>query len=344
MKRFLIKLSYTILPMWLFTLAAVAYYYEGVVPYQTGDIGILGKIPFGKFYNYDVVSKNRLPQTLRYTLIEHPDSLKNHTADVLTVGDTFSQAKEYGYQNFLADEDEMLSVANYCPIVWTHTNPIQTAYDLLKLGYADSAHYKTMVVQTAERWLVLRLDELKTTNKSLEADHFMKKTKGTPTDDGWSIHETRNYLYLRLKIKEPIYEAKLDRKLFSSPRGDELYFIDTDHYLLTIDDNIRQKLKASYDSLTALAKEKHVKLLFLVCPDKYDIYQDFIVGEHPKKTINEDFRTLIGNDSNLIIAKEQLLPLVNKGEKDIFFMNDTHWSCKSAAIMAKELARHISRR
>ena len=78
--------------------------------------------------------------------------------------------------------------------------------------------------------------------------------------------------------------------------------------------------------------------MILVCPDKYDLYQDYIVNNpYQRKTINEDFRKIVGDREDIIIGKEILLPYINKGMKDIYYFDDTHWSFKSAKITADTL-------
>ena len=36
--------------------------------------------------------------------------------------------------------------------------------------------------------------------------------------------------------------------------------------------------------------------------------------------------------------KRHLLPLIERGEKDVFMFNDSHWSYKASSLIAHELA------
>ena len=97
-------------------------------------------------------------------------------------------------------------------------------------------------------------------------------------------------------------------------------------------------MQSNIDTLFSIASEKGVELIVLVCPDKYDLYQNYVNNNpYPRKTINEDFRTVVGNREEIVIGKEILLPYIDRGEKDIYYLDDTHWSYKSAKIIADTL-------
>ena len=42
------------------------------------------------------------------------------------------------------------------------------------------------------------------------------------------------------------------------------------------------------------------------------------------------------------MTKRLLMPMVDKGEKDVFKFNDTHWSYKASQVVADELVRRMS--
>ena len=91
-------------------------------------------------------------------------------------------------------------------------------------------------------------------------------------------------------------------------------------------------------------KEKGIKFIFMVAVDKYDLYQNEIVeNPYPKKRVMEDIDRIIGNSPHLLLSKKFLLPLIEKGEKDVFLFNDTHWSYKASRVIADEIyKKHIS--
>jgi hypothetical protein len=44
------------------------------------------------------------------------------------------------------------------------------------------------------------------------------------------------------------------------------------------------------------------------------------------------------------MSKQYLLPLIEKGEKDVFMFNDSHWSYKASALIANELMNRIKQK
>jgi hypothetical protein len=42
------------------------------------------------------------------------------------------------------------------------------------------------------------------------------------------------------------------------------------------------------------------------------------------------------------MSKQYLLPLIEKGEKDVFMFNDSHWSYKASSLVANELVNRIN--
>lgn len=67
MKKFLIKISYTVLPVWSIIVGLVLYISIYATPRMTGDIGRLALIPFGHSYNA-TLEKNIIKDTLYSTI------------------------------------------------------------------------------------------------------------------------------------------------------------------------------------------------------------------------------------------------------------------------------------
>ena len=112
---------------------------------------------------------------------------------------------------------------------------------------------------------------------------------------------------------------------------------------MTIDETIRHKVKEVFDLLTCMAQKRGIKLIFMLPVDKYDLYQDYIVDNpyaYPKR-INEDVREILGDIPEVLLSKYYLQPLIDKGEKDIFLFDNSHWSYKASEVVGKELSRRI---
>ncbi|WP_406535221.1 hypothetical protein, partial [Methanobrevibacter sp.] len=99
---------------------------------------------------------------------------------------------------------------------------------------------------------------------------------------------------------------------------------------------------ANYQRLLDLAQEKHIKLIFMVAADKYDMYQGHIINNpNGMKTVNEDIARILKNDPHLLVSKNYLQPMIDQGEKDVYLYNDSHWSYKAAKVIVDELSRRI---
>ena len=335
MRKFLLKISYTVFPLWLSIVVLVTFYNLIVIPNMQGDLGKLGKIPTRLFYERD--SDLNIQDTL-FCTVQKAQMLRNDSFDVITCGDSFSQQGKNGYQNYMAIKG--LRIINYFPYGAFRANPLQGAFNLMRQGYIDSTNTKVLIVESVERNLYSRILHLDFNQISL------KEENGTPSkpEEKWSLTEAKIYLDFLTGLKDeenPVKQLKLNDFYFSGPKGDRLFFYHED-----ISDNgfsIPQKdynvIRYKIDTLFAEAKAKNILLLFLVCPDKYDVYQDYIVNNpYPAKTLNEDFRRIVGNREDVIIGKELLSPHVHSKEKDMYYLEDTHWSCKSAKVIADSIS------
>lgn len=335
MKKFLSKLSYTVLPVFLLLFGLTAYVTLYVAPRTTGDLGYLALIPFDCREDDPDEMKEQLFKDIRQS-----DNLRNVHADVLTVGDSFSRMGRLGYQNYLAAQG--VSVAN-C-VRELYENPLQYAYNILDQGLVDSTNINVLVVQVGERDFVSRFEDFdikKVDINKLEQEPFSNHRKVKANE--WSLLRARDYLVYRM-YRSPVYRVTLNRDFFDSKEPRNLYFCCEDITKgMSINESSKFKIENVFQILTKKAEEQGIKLLLVVPVDKYDLYQDYIVDNpypHPK-TIIEEARDIFGNNSNVLLCKFLLKPLVEKGEKDVFLFDDSHWSYKGSEAVGKELARRI---
>ncbi|MCH5175698.1 MAG: hypothetical protein J1F40_07415 [Prevotellaceae bacterium] len=332
MKKFLLKLSYTILPLWLSAVGLVLFYNVYIVPNMQGDLSRLGKMPTKLFYKYPI--DTTMVDTLFYDIAEADSCLKKYMG-ILVCGDSFSILyKEDCYLNYMATKG--LSIYNYAPYKAIQLNPFQSAYDLMHLGYIDSTTVNTLIIESVERHLVRRIKHLNFNSKNLSL--YDKSKEDFSSKEHSPLIEAKNFLLLRMSNDPPVKHLKLNTSMFSGSCGDDLYVYHEDvESIMSMKDTIFVTIKKNIERLFAEAESKHIKLIILVCPDKYDLYQDFIIDNpYPAKTINEDLRATVGKTNKVVIGKEILLPNLSK-EKDLYLWDDTHWSYKSAKIIADTL-------
>ena len=340
MKRFLIKLSYTMLPVFLLLFGLTAYLNLYIRPQATGDLGRLAFIIIGEDYGQRI-EQHELKDTL-FNKVRETEDLRNIHVNVLTIGDSFSQQEHAGYQNYMVQEG--VTVANMRRDLYD--NPIQYAWNLLDAGVIDSTNIDVMVVEVGERDFSLRIN-------SFSTDKVEVGEPDLPDEGGeenvwdirqWSLLRTRDFLMYRYAGRNPVYEAELDRDFFTSNEPRRLYFYCADILNgLTIDVPVRPKIKEVFNLLTTKAHERGIAFFLMIPVDKYDIYQDFIVDnpyDHPKR-VNEEVREILGDIPEVLLSKYSLQPLIDKGEKDVFLFDNSHWSYKASEVVGKELSRRI---
>lgn len=334
MKKFLIKLSYTVLPVFLLLFGLTAYVTLNVLPKTTGDLGHLALIPFD--CNEDGTDEMK---ELLFRNINQSDSLRDVHADVLTVGDSFSRMGRLGYQNYLAAQG--VSVVNCTRELYE--NPFQYAYNILDRGLVDSTNISVLVVQVGERDLVSRSEEFDVDKVDMkELNPVAPSDGGGGNPNAWSLLRARDFLMYRLQWS-PVYKVTLDKDYFNNKEPRSLYFYCADITNgLNIDDGSKQKIQTVFQILTTKAEECGIALLLMFPVDKYDMYQDHIVDNpYPRKTYVEDAREIFGDTPHVLLCKYLLTPLIEKGEKDVFLFDDSHWSIKASEIVGKELSQRV---
>ena len=338
MKRFLIKLSYLVLPIYLLMLGLVVYVTFYISPRaDVSDLGYLALIPFGAEYG-QMISKNEMKDTL-FIIVKNTEELRNIHVNVLTVGDSFSQQGSAGYQNYMPGEG--ISVANCRRSLYE--NPIQYACNILDWGVVDSTNIDVLVVEVVERDFAIDIGNFGENKIEVpEPDSTSDKVVGSA--NVWSLLRARDFVLYRYAGRSPVYTFDLKRDFFSSREPNKLYVYDRDiNNGLTIDENLRPKVKEVFDLLTRKAHDRGIKLMLMMPVDKYDLYQDYITDNpYPPKRVNEDVREIFGDIPEVMLCKYCLQPLLDKGEKDVFLFDNTHWSYKGSEAVGKELCRRVN--
>ena len=334
MRRFLKKCCLIVAPVWLATLALLVYYTQHVEPNMNGEMGPLGKLVFPPENKENVAI-----DTFYYTNFDDEHFIADTTVDVLTVGDSFSQQSYGSYENFLALGG--LSVINF----HANQNMFQTAYDLMNLGLADSAHVKTIVVESVERFVVQRLTSLVWDNKEVVKSLIGGGKDAAVNADDHSagqrspLIETKNFLLLRLGVHRPVRHCRVDGDFFTGDTGRNLYFLEEDLTVMGVSAGQEKLIQDNIRRLTDKADSLGIRLVFMLVPDKYDVYQHHIVDNpYAEKTVTDDLRRLLADRSTWFMARDVVLPLVEAGEQDVYPLSCTHWSYRTARQVAADLA------
>ena len=337
MKQFLKKIAYTLLPVWLIAVLGVCYFTLVICPNATGDIGRLAFIPFGREYG-ERIEKN-FPEEQVFTTVYSIDELRNSHCDVMTIGDSFSERKEDGYHNYLALKG--LDVVNVARGMYY--SPVTFAYEMMNLGVIDSTNASTLIVECVERYFDGFFTGFSPNNELIDAGKGKEMLEGSPNE--WSLMRVRDFVvYHSGLMTPPIIKKQLSRDFFTSDHPSTLYFYIDDIRTINIKDSHIPAIQSTFHALLDKAREKHIKLIVLVPTDKYDLYQQYIVDNpYPEKKVNQVIKSILDDDAHLVVAKDILQPMVDRGEQDVYLYNDTHWSYKAAQAVADEVYERMLR-
>lgn len=339
LKKYFARLvKYTSPFVLLFTIFVCTYYrYYSISSIQT-DLTNLGMRMDDQsyFYSFDTLSVNYL-----FARYEYADNIKqNDSTTVWVFGDSFTQkGGSRIYSNYIAGN---MPDKKVCLIKFSPGGPYSPVEQFVQIAYKEKLP-PYVIVSLVERSLIDRMLKLDfSENDSLFT--LMSNYKRPPYSRKKITDMAVEYYKKLLNIDNPVLSTDLTIDAFSYP-GEEskLLFLNED-ILIRFSEREMDKAISMIDTLFQFAKNKGTKLLFLVCPDKFDMYQDYLVND--SKYYNEKENTLnyvskrVKNFS-FIEAKSILKPYIDQGVKDIYYFNDTHWSPKASKIVADTLCFYL---
>jgi hypothetical protein len=268
-------------------------------------------------------------------------SIKNYSGgkvDMITIGDSFTNGGAGGknayYQDYIASINGF-NVLNINRQV--NLDVLTISSILLNNGFFDTFKPRYLLISMAERGcgdIAGTVDFDRNVSQKEMAqlkivDYFARRPHVSFINDG----NMKFVLYSILRrfsdhaFFNEVYVGKMREPLFSVRCSKDLLFFKYKKFLG------KEEVARLNDNLNTLAdrlNNKGIRLVFLPCLDKYTLYSDFIErNPYPRSTFFEDFRPLtkryIFIDTKAILMEE-----VKKGEKDIFYADDTHWSWKAA--------------
>lgn len=266
----------------------------------------------------------------------------NAAIDLITTGDSFSNSsgkEDQYYQDWIASLQE-LNVLNVQSL--SGKNDIETINILLNSGYLDLVRPKFILLERIERDIVQSYSKSIDFNERMNLQDILQfygtvSYQNNPPKIGFLNPGNLKFILYRFLYRykdnaffSNVHVRKLDRTLFEVPNADRLIFCaeDVSHIAFSDPDSIR-KVNDNLNRLGEKLKARGIKLYFLPIVDKYNLYYDYIVGNpYPKSVFFEEIRKL-DKRYVLIDTKEILSNEVKKGEKDIYYADDTHWSEKA---------------
>ncbi len=349
MKKLLYKTAFFTAPFFI-----LFWVYSTYSSKEKGDLSRLGYIPKTLDYDFNVLFKKEINEKLNFDLISKIDLNKKNHYSILTVGDSFSEQGGMSYQNAI---DPSLKILHYDRFL--HENPIETVDGLLNGDVLDNLKVDYIILQSVERSFVQRGVEFKNqskiTKKSIEklvAEHDQKSKnpeKKEDTEDKFFskdiiLFPLNNILY-HFKDKpygSRIYQVNTTKNLFSL-NNNKLLFLDDDYSVIPVnnDSNNVKKLNTELNILAKKLKQKGIQLIVLPCPDKFDLYYDYIVNknDYTRPLFFDLFRSL--EKDYLFVDSKKILQDKIKSTIDVYFYDDTHWSPIATKLVGEEIEKMI---
>ena len=317
---------------------------------EIGDLARIGYLP-------EIVKKDKTDGAPEKRHLNYWEKAEL-AVDVITIGDSFSQGGGSGYyQDWLATVTD-LKVLNLNEAFWYSglENRLDLVVNLLNDGFFDELQPKYLLIQNVERnsanlanvtdWSSSeRADEFRTffseRQQQSRLDTFDRKGFFNNTSFKYLLNRAW-YFFTGHDLSGKVYLLNLKKDLFSGESPRELAFFSSDLKWLETDvDKTAYDVNENMNRLADLLRKKGIELLFLPTVDKYDLYHDYIIAPpSPRATFFDTLRNL-PKRYRLVDSQRVLLPLLKKGEKDVFWQDDTHWSWKASAAISKDVGRII---
>lgn len=273
--------------------------------------------------------------------------------DVITIGDSFLNGDErYYFEDYLADEYG-LKVINF-RLEW---NCIEDLYILIGSGIIDELSPRYVILESVEREAPKRFASRIITPGVMDKDKLFrsvlsiqeKKPKAaflapimTEVNKNYLMNKLSN-IFAPEQLGPEVYITELDREMFTNKGQENLllyYHHDMDFTSSTLN---TETLSRNLSNAAAMLKEKGIKMIFFVAPDKYDLYYPYIRNktDKPANTFFDSLRTIKPEGYVMIDTLSVLRSALERGEKDVYIIDDTHWSHKGIKIVCDEIAKYL---
>lgn len=320
---------------------------------SNGDLAKVGKISIKKEYSNIFDNENRM--TREYIKFSELNLNETNSFDILTIGDSFSQRGNCGYQNYIAHKSNM-KIVNFNKKKYSipQYNPLQFLYQIVNGNLFTNFKLRYIILQSSERDFIVRSFNLNR-NAALSVNKINKFERKFEVNDD----DSQTSLFIDI-IKFPLfsilynfnnkaylsktYKMKLTKDLFSIENNMFLFYYGD---LLNIG-HVRKKTVKNLNKELNLLSEKlnkiNIKLIVLPGPDKFDLYYDYISDNNYPKNLFFDLMKKEKKNYIYVDTKELLMKYLKAGEKDIYLVDDTHWSPKAAKIIAEKLLSDITQK
>jgi hypothetical protein len=303
-------------------------------------------IPFGFEYNTEL-AKNYLPKNYEIdTVVDYQKCYaKDTTPTIITIGDSYSNYYRLdelglcGYNNYLA----YLFDYKVINIDRQDENPAQEAVYLLNSRLLDSISCKTFILEIGSRLAIERLCTVDFDNKVSQYNESAAQRNAVIQQDKkekrTKLYQFCSWLRLLINYDTPIVKYDLNGNYFSHKRFSNQLFVAKWQFPLP---HIESQIDKAKENLVLLDKKfagHGIKFIFLIAAMNNDLYQPFITND----LLMADNSTDALSETGVCVldTKPLLQKMVAAGVKDVFMVNDPHWSYKASIEIAKEINKFL---
>jgi hypothetical protein len=132
--------------------------------------------------------------------------------------------------------------------------------------------------------------------------------------------------------------AELSKELFSSVSADRLLFFveDIKNVGKSNPDTVNEVVN-NLNKLSDILEQNSIRLVFMPTVDKYNLYSRFIINNRfPESSLFELLREQ-QMDFFFVDTKQILAHELEKGIKDIYYSDDTHWSNIGSSLVVNHM-------
>jgi hypothetical protein len=300
-----------------------------------GELSRMGYILGSKMYR-----TNYCDLPLRH--LEHHDYV-GQKIDMLTIGDSFSWGggggKNRYYQDYIASYNNfnVLNIYQY-----RHKDSITAISAMCNNGLIDRLKPRFILIESSQKFSI---DDFA---KPIDFDIKIPPENGEPFSSQGIVSKlpvvgfinNGNFKFLVYNLFYKFSDHAFIGNVCMRELTEEMFTVKNGTRLLFLRDDVKRGTRTNTETimlmnrnLNTLAEKlatRGIKLFFMPCVDKYTLYSCYLKeNPYPKSIFFEElsklpiFYRII--DTNAILAEE-----LEKGEKDIYYADDTHWSWKAS--------------
>lgn len=322
-----------------------------VMPDGHGDLTRMAFMP-----NRMPAMRNYKPNKKHIEFRDYINMKDKPSVDIVTLGDSFSNggAGAY-YQDYIAEHYNK-NILNL-PVM-EDGNPLTVLNRLIDTGILEEIRPKVVILESVERAAAKRLGMPLGSNASMTKDDFIKffmpstsniKDKSEGVFPALMMSANKKMVNVKLKynsnenqLSDEVYRATLIKNMFSDKSRENMLLYYCDDLWYKAADIDYSQLNNNLNIFADKLKVMGIHLIVMINVDKFDLYYPYIV-DSAQNTENNFMEELAKQQKRYyyIDTKAILRNELAKGETDIYWQDDTHWSWKAQHKVADVIMDNI---